>query len=160
MRGHRPVAREFIAARGLGQDGDGCVLWPFKLRDGYGVISTPRPDRRTRAAHQLVLEAAGIEKPSWAEEVRHLCGNRRCVNLAHLKWGTKSQNQSDRYQLHGDHNRGERNNRHKLTESAVLEIRASDDAHVRLAERFGVSPAAISMARSGATWPHLVRAEV
>jgi hypothetical protein len=156
MRGHRPIAREFIVERALGNDGDSCVLWPFKLRDGYGVVSMPRPGRRIRPAHQLVLEAAGVPRPAGATEVRHLCGNRACVNLAHLTWGTKSENQRDRYELHGDPGPdGERNGRHKLTEDDVREIRASHETQKVLAARFGVSPAAISMAKTGATWPHI-----
>jgi hypothetical protein len=156
MRGHRPVAREFIAARAEGNDGPCCVLWPFRLRDGYGVVSTPRPRRRTRPAHQLVLEAAGITQPGWATEVRHLCGNRGCVNLNHLKWGTRSQNQRDRFDLHGDSGPyGERNGRHRLTEEDVKMIRQSNEPQRALAKTFGVSVAAISMAKSGATWSHL-----
>lgn len=155
MRGHRPVAREFIATRALGNDGDECVLWPFRIRDGYGILQTPRPNRKTVCAHRAVLDAAGIRPLPGQTEIRHLCGVRRCVNLRHLRWGTKSENQQDRFQLHGDHNRGERNNRALLTEADVRAIRASSERYADLAVRYGVSRANIAMVRSGRTWAHL-----
>lgn len=159
MRGHRPVAREFVAERALGSDGTECVLWPFQIRDGYGVLWTPRPDRKLRSAHRAVLDAAGIESVAHQTEIRHLCGVRRCVNLARLKWGTKSENQRDRFQLHGDSHAGERNNRAVLTDSDVIAIRASALPYAELASMYGVSQSNIAMVRSGRTWSHLLDRE-
>lgn len=142
-------------ARAIGDDDNQCVLWPFRLRDGYGVLVTPRPERRTVTAHRAVLDAAGVRAGLGQTEIRHLCGVRRCVNLRHLRWGTKSENQQDRFRLHGDNNVGERNARAKLTEAKVRTIRASSDTDAALARRFGVSRAAINLARNRVTWAHV-----
>lgn len=155
MRGHRPVAREFVAQRARGLDGDACVLWPFQVRDGYGVIRTPRPHRRSVTAHRARLDAAGIEPGLEHTEIRHLCGVRRCVNLAHLRWGTKSENQQDRFRLHGDSNHGERNPRARLTEDQVRFVLDSAETGVSLARLFEVSPSTIAMIRTRRTWTHI-----
>jgi hypothetical protein len=131
------------------------VLWPFGLNgDGYARIQEVGT-RRTRRAHQVVLEIAGFARPSLDHEVRHLCGVRACVNLIHLRWGTKSENQRDRFRVHGDHQRGERNAHHKLTAADVTAIRSRYSAGERasaLAVEFGCSPSNISMITTGRTW--------
>lgn len=144
----------FAKTRGAGGDPtDQCVLWPFHRKmDGYGRITI---NGRVRPAHQLVLELSGRPKPNAESEVRHLCANRLCVNLAHLVWGSRSENQRDRFRVHGDTMRGARNPRARLTESQVKEIRQRLAAGGRVkdeAARFRVSRATISLIKSGATW--------
>lgn len=136
-------------------DGDSCVIWPFRLRDGYGVVSTPRPERKIVLAHRLVLEAAGFTPSEEQTDTRHLCGVRACVNLNHLRFGTRSENQMDRFHLHGGSNAGERNGRAKLTDRDVREIRASNETDEVLAARYSVSRTTINFAKNRITWSHL-----
>lgn len=150
---------EFARERAAGKDSAvACVRWPFATNpDGYGRIEIAR---RARPAHQVVLELAGQPKPYDGAEVRHLCPtpNRLCVNLQHLRWGTKSENQRDLYELHGGSMAGENNRRAILTWPQVRDIRArlaSGTARARdLAAEFGVSRAAISAIKYRATWAH------
>lgn len=146
---------EFIAERAKGEDGDQCVPWPFATNpDGYGRVEVAR---RSRPAHQLVLETAGQPKPFDTAEARHLCPepNRLCLNLRHLRWGTKSENQRDRYVLHGASMAGENNRRARLTATQVAEIRArlrSGSRTVDLAREYDVSNANIWQIKTRNTW--------
>jgi len=143
----------FCQARALGEDGiDICVIWPFKRQEGYGRLGV---GTTTRPAHQIVLELAGLPCPGEGLEVRHLCGVRPCVNLNHLRWGTRSENQQDRFRRHGDTMRGERNPRAKLSSAEVDEIRGRLASGSRVADearRYGVSSGTIYFIKSGQTW--------
>lgn len=144
---------EFVRERARGLDApDACVLWPFALFDGYARIDL---HGRRKFGHQLVLELAGRLPSERAPEVRHLCGHRACVNLAHLKWGTRSENQRDRFRSHGDHLRGERNPRARLSAQQVADIRRrvlAGERHSALAREYGTARSTISMATTGQTW--------
>ena len=143
----------FISARATGRDGEACVLWPFAVNpNGYGRVTVRG---KSRPAHQLVLESAGFPKPFPRAEVRHLCGVRLCTNVAHLRWGTRSENQRDRFRAHGDTMRGEKNPRAKLCEGNVRQIRkrlVAGEKVVDLADEYGVSHAAIWLIEAGRTW--------
>ncbi len=51
--------------------------------------------------------------------------------------------------------KGEKHHAAKLTNNQVLAIRASKEGTKALAERYGVSKAAIQKIRRGDTWKHL-----
>lgn len=56
-----------------------CVEWPKgRDRDGYGRIG------KSGAAHRVVWERAFVPIPP-GMVIDHLCFNRACVNLAHLR---------------------------------------------------------------------------
>lgn len=78
------------------------------------------------------------------------------------RWNTPSANQMDKV-AHGTHNRGVRHNMVKLTEAAVLSIRAEyRRGRVRqqdLADKHEVSVATISMIVNRKVWAHLPESE-
>ena len=88
-RYHTPA--EAIVARSEPLAWSGCVVWTGALNNGgYGII---RVDGRTRMAHRI----------AWAEErgsipegmfLDHICWNRSCVNVEHLRIVTRQQNNS------------------------------------------------------------------
>jgi len=146
----------FLIDRARGQDGDACVLWPYRLANGYGHLDV---EGRQRGAHQVVLELAGQARPTDAHEACHSCGTPACVNLTHLRWGTHADNQQDRFQRHGDTMQGERNPRARLTEDDVRAIRRRCEAgetNRSLAAEFGVAVATIGMIRTRRTWASVV----
>jgi hypothetical protein len=55
----------------------------------------------------------------------------------------------------GDYAKGVRNGASKLTESAVREIRASEEKPIVLAALLGVSESAIQHVRKGRAWGHV-----
>jgi len=129
-----------------------CILWKFALnRDGYGVTWR---NRKSVQAHFAVCTLAHGQRKSADLEARHLCGNRACVNPAHLAWGTCAENQEDR-RRHGTLPLGETVYCAKLTDSQVRVIRSSSETGLQLARRFGVTPSTISSIRCGHTWKHV-----
>lgn len=71
---------------------DGCWLWGGnRHRDGYGVITIrgkPHSSHRVSfAIHNGGLQGGVV--------VRHMCGNKLCVNPSHLQVGSSADNRND-----------------------------------------------------------------
>jgi hypothetical protein len=124
-----------------------CWFWKGAVSTGYGRFRGIR-------AHRLAYEIAKGEIPEDLM-VRHLCGNKLCVNPSHLEVGTMKDNSQDGIRL-GEILRGPANGKAKLSEGDVRYIRANPDelSGRNLAMKFGVSPATISLIRSGRRWGH------
>ena len=90
----------------------------------------------------------------------HTCDNRLCCNPAHLFVGSSSDNIVDMWRKGRGklvHHRGEKHGCHKLTEQQVREIRAAVGVTgLVLAQRYGVTQAAISLIRLRKKWQHVV----
>ncbi len=132
----------------------GCVTsWPYS-RSGAGYPLVTYNGNQTSASNVL-LELAGIPRPSAAYEALHSCDNPPCLTLSHLRWGTRADNMKDS----ADRNRsarGERNGNAIFTEKQVIAIRASTESTRTLAERYGVKTEAVRRIRKGESWGHLL----
>lgn len=72
-----------------------CIEWPFSRNNqGYGHL---RWHGRLRQAAQVVLELNGFER-SPGQEVLHSCDNPSCINRAHIRWGTHSENAAEKFE--------------------------------------------------------------
>lgn len=137
-----------------------CWIWtgPFD-GCGYGMFSHDRISKsggRTAAhrAHRFLYEKfLGVEIFGGLV-VMHSCDTPQCVNPLHLGLGTIDDNMADRNRK-GRQARGERAHRSRLTETQVLEIRASDETAVRLAARYQVSTPIIYNIRARRIWRHI-----
>ena len=154
--GARPVIRRGKAMSGYFVTPDGHV-WSAKtgrfLR-AYDVAGPPPycgvvlcVDGRFHRAtvHQLVAEAFIGPRPPGLD-VCHRDGNRKNNRPENLRYGTRSDNLADR-DLHGTHQRGERNPSARLTDSQAEEIRArrqTGELLSSLAGTFGVRESTIS----------------
>jgi len=80
-------------------------------------------------------------------QVNHKCENRYCVNPTHLYLGTQKDNMRDRLLSGGYDNqpKGDAHYNSKLSDADVCTIRASTEAQITLANRFGVSRSLISL---------------
>lgn len=121
-------------------DGEDCLTWPFpvsKYGRGYAVL-----DGRTMSAPRAMCILAHGEPPTPKHHAVHSCGNGHegCMNPRHLSWKLQ---------------RGQAVNTNKLSEAEVRAIRRSTEAGVTLAERYDVTPAAISAIRNRKTWDWL-----
>ena len=123
---------------------DECWPWTGCLHQGYGEFLVA--DRRTRRAHIIMAqEFHGEGGPGL--EVRHLCGNRACVNPNHLKWGTRQENMHDMV-LHGT-------SVAKLRPRDVRIIRwrlGKGHSHAAIARDYGLAAATIDDLAAGRTW--------
>lgn len=135
---------------------ESCWLWTgYCFTSGHGQFGY---DGKIIKAHRFSWLLAGNQIP---EEmcILHaphvICGNRNCVNPAHLRVGTQSENMKDKIS-DGTSARGIKHPKCKLTEQQVREIRArSDENQKELAEEFGVSTATISSILSRKRWAWL-----
>lgn len=129
-----------------------CIEYPFgKFQaTGYGRV---REGGRARPAHVVSFELhVGSVLPGF--EVCHNCGNRPCVNPAHLRADSHRANMADCV-AHGTHTRGARNGRAKLTADQVVDIRravAGGAQQKALARSLGVSPQTINHIVKRRTW--------
>ena len=125
-----------------------CWPWTGHKVNGYGRF---RGERAHRYAYR-------VHKGDIPEDlmIRHLCGNKLCVNPRHLATGTMAENAADGILL-GETLRGSRNGRSKMSEAdATYIVRNPDNlSGADLALRFGVSKATISLIRSGKRWAHV-----
>lgn len=135
-------------------DTDECIEWPFGTSRGYGQVIF-RGEKRQ--AHAVALLLAGIDRPAPPDHLAlHSCDNRRCVNLAHLRWGSLLDNAADRWERGpGDVARGERVGTAKLTEDEVRAIRRAPTGPAETARRFGITPQTVWLIRTGQRWEHV-----
>lgn len=129
----------------------GCLEWRGSTSPlGYGQIFVGNGVRRLIGAHRAAWELKNGPIPHGLV-VLHKCDNPRCVNVDHLRIGTKADNSADMV-AKARQRRGEDLPQAKLTWDDVQTIRQSSEKQSALAARFGVTQATISMAKTGARW--------
>lgn len=143
----------------LAYDGDDCLLWPYaKSAAGYGVLDRDLAGNRNdcRIVSHLVCREEHGPPPTPEHDAAHSCGRGHdaCVTKGHISWKTKAQNQADRV-AHGTSNRGARQGLSKLTNEAVIAIRASTETQRVLAARYGVSNSNVALIQQRKTWAWL-----
>ena len=139
---------------------ESCWLWNSgKNVKGYGVMqATPEKGQKrgkTLLAHRISYEIHH-GKLEQGDCVLHSCDNPSCVNPAHLRKGTQSENIKEAI-LKGRKfvpiASGEANPRSKLTLVQAKFIKAHPElGHKHIADMFGLSPNCIRGVRIGRTW--------
>ncbi|MCD4661809.1 HNH endonuclease [Agrobacterium sp.] len=134
---------------------DECIIWPYgRVPRGYGMVTWKGKQQN---AHTVVCREAHGEPPSPHDEAAHTCGVTSCCNPLHIRWDTHQGNVADKL-VHGTHNRGERHNMVKLTETDVRLIRnkmSGTTSVADIAAHFGVTKEAIRMIIKRKTWAWL-----
>lgn len=127
--------------------------------NGYLCVTLQKPDGNRCSkyrVHALVAAAFLGPRPE-GMQVAHGDGDRNNARLDNLRYATALENAEDK-RRHGTDTPGERNGTHKLTDSAVREIRrlrAQGALQRELAAWFGVSRSAIQFVVSGKHWAHV-----
>ena len=124
-----------------------CWIWTGTTNDyGYGVFLLPGeiPVR----AHRYAYEFFTGEKIPLGKIIMHSCDNPPCVNPAHLRVGTKAENNADtsikhRHHYGLDHWNG------RLTVADVAYIRASNKTQTEIATNFKISQSHVSKIKNG-----------
>jgi hypothetical protein len=131
----------------------GCWGWKGAVNAAKGGYAVLMWRGRNYYGHLVSLELDGRKVPKGMMGCHH-CDNPVCSNPEHLYVGTPKQNMQDAVRR-GRVRRGETCATAKLTEEAVRFIRSSSMTVGEMAQRFGVTHGAISMARDGKTWRHV-----
>lgn len=133
--------------------GDDCLVWPFPRGErGYGSLKVAGT---FMFASRAMCFAAHGNPPTSKHQAAHRCGmgHEGCVNPKHLRWATPAENSAETV-VHGTSGRGSRNGMSALTEDQVRQVRQlfGQISGKDIAERFGVSPSAISLIRKRKNW--------
>lgn len=139
----------------LNFDGRDCLIWPFNKcpRSGEALMtvqkSTMRPTR-------FICAMIYGPPPTPKHEAAHSCGNghKACVHPKHLRWATHAENEADK-KSHGTAAIGVRHGMSKLSEDAVILIRAADGSCRTVGEKFGITPTQVSRIRRRLSWGHI-----
>ena len=135
---------------------DECWEWSSHRSRGYGVFTTAG---RKYKAHRLAWRFTHGPIPDGLLAC-HKCDNPPCCNPSHLFLGTDGDNTRDRDAKGRQRSIGRpgtRNERAKLTESHVTELRRqciSGCTFRSLAVAFGISERRVREIYSGYAWPH------
>lgn len=142
------------------QDSDECWNWKgFLDRDGYGQISAGGVGSAMLKAHRYSYELHYGINPG-DKVVLHICDNPSCVNPAHLRMGTPSDNMKDCWDKGRSALRpsmpGASHPLSTLTPEAAMQIRNAyetrDITQKELAEEFGVSKGNVYYVLTGKHW--------
>lgn len=130
---------------------EGCWVWNAALDGGgYGHF---RIGGKSFRAHVMTLEASTGGHPSGMFACHH-CDNPKCVNPAHLYWGTHQENMDDAVERKRT-TWGGRNANAKVTEADVVAMRHAYAAGVRTSElglRYGIADHTVNSICLGTTW--------
>jgi len=128
-----------------------CWAWNGrKNASGYGVIDHVS---RPRLVHRIsYFLHTGFDPSEFS--VCHSCDNPECTNPEHLWLGSHQDNMADasaKGRMTGGP-RGSQVGSSKLTESDVMDIRASSEPGPKIAARYGVTKEAIYAIRTRKNW--------
>lgn len=99
------------------------------------------------------------ERPPGKRDVAHSCGERMCINPAHLRWATRSENEADKITQGRSNRGGHRSGSARLRAEQVVEIReryeTEDVTQQALADEYGVHIMTINSIILRRTWRHV-----
>lgn len=99
---HEPLAeraKRYVERRGS------CLIWTGGIsKNGYALVGLAG---KSALAHRALWEEMHGELPA-RTEIDHICHNRACVNLEHLRPVSKVQNQQNRYRANSNSKSGMR----------------------------------------------------
>lgn len=140
----------------LEQETDECILYPYYVMpNGYAQFGT---FEGMKLVHRYVCEAAHGPPPTKRHQATHKCKplpQRHCVNKRHLKWGTQTENETDK---HSSGTWYKRISAAKVTEQQVRNIRtehALGFSYKLLWERHKVPISTLKKIVNRKTWKHI-----
>lgn len=171
MPAHIPIRIRILkhVKHNTGPNGD-CWEWTAsrETKMGYGYIQVMVNGKKKKISAHRASYTEFIGPIPDGMCVLHSCDNPPCVNPQHFFLGTKGDNNRDRHAKgrtatgdqirHFNRRRGSTNNKAKLTEDIIPEIRkhiAEGRSMRSLGIQYGVSAQSITAIRDGLTWTHV-----
>ena len=120
------------------------------IQDDFG-------EKRVMPVHLLV--ARGFLGPPKDRIVRHLDGDRTHAELDNLAYGSREENEDDKF-THGTDGLGERNAMSLITDDEAVEIfeLKGELSQSKIAKEYGISRQAVSDIHRGITWAEITGA--
>jgi len=140
----RKQSIRFLRGTLFNYEGDECVRWPFdRNQAGYARIQINGVQHRVT---RLLCEERFGEAPTSKHEAAHSCGNAWCVNINHLRWATRKENERDK-RSHGTYGA-------RLTPAVVREIRKMNGLLPRreIAQKFNLSRSHVAQILTNKAW--------
>lgn len=139
---------------------DKCWLWLGSTKGkGYGRIGAGGKGGKYLGAHRLSCEIAHGPPPFERAMALHSCDNPSCVNPAHLRWGTGSENIKEAFDKSRKHpaiKLGESHPHAVLNVEQVKFIRANREmGAAKLSRLMGGKLGAVRSVLIGRTWKHI-----
>ena len=125
---------------------NGCWEWSG-THNGYGYGIFLMPGEKPVRAHRYSYEFYVGPIPE-GMVIMHTCDNPPCVNPAHLRVGTKAENNADAARKNRT-NKGAKHWNCRLSDDDIAAIRASDEPKAALAKRYGVDYSHIWRIKAG-----------
>lgn len=153
---HGPLADRFWGKVQIGEAAE-CWIWLGTMtKNGYGRIGAGGRGGKSLSAHRVSCELHHGAPPFEGAHVMHACDNRACVNPAHLRWATASENIKDAYtkgRKTSPLKRGSMHHMAVLSQDRAKFIRDNPGITVaKLARLFECSRSAVQAVRDGRTW--------
>lgn len=130
---------------GWSEDEHGCWNWNgFVEPRGYAKVMHGGSSHRV---HRVMLTREAPQTPE-KDQACHKCDNRRCINPAHLFWGSAAENSADMVQK-GRSRLGMAKGSGKLSvddKNAILARRNAGESYRKIAADFGVTAGAVHKA--------------
>jgi len=132
---------------------DGCWIWMGATSfGGYGSMTSHNKRKNT---HRVMYELVNGPIPE-GKVIMHTCDNPACINPAHLRTGTLSENMEDCVRKNRLNNpKGETHFRSKFTSKDIIKIRNSEYTNRKLAAAYGVTHSTIAAIKNNKTWRHV-----
>jgi hypothetical protein len=135
----------------------GKILTPIEDSYGYLIVGLTRNSQTKLLKIHRLVATTFIPNPEGKPLINHKDANKKNNSIQNLEWVTPLENGA-----HAANNKlmpcGSKNNKAKLTEKKVLEIRARlalGEKQGQLAKEYSVSQITIHLIKSRKTWKHI-----
>lgn len=124
----------------------GCHIWKGLVKNSHGAYGMVYYNKKFRLAHRVMWELHNGEIPK-GMEILHTCDVGVCVNVAHMRLGTRLENERDKV--------SKMRQARKLDVETVLKIRDDPRSTRAIGKDFNVSSMTVSDIKRRKYWNHV-----